>query len=598
MTALAERIQAWTRPLKAAQAAMAKGQWTTAVRLYERLRKRNPEDWRGWGEACVAYRQLGRWEQADRVIEEGLAKLGEVRELLIAYGDTAMDQQRWEEALVRWAKLRAAHSNEKKAYERAMEAHIELGQLGAAKRLANSWKADHPGDGSLRFILTMCGMRKELSDATTTIQRMLPDLPIFNPDLPDAVANSQVYRRALKIGLSHLSREPIEAIYNNSGADLDEKYFQMTEHLAPGNYYSLRDLRIDLTTVNVENQSMLHYLYMFRNCNDLLIENLDISYWFANGIFIGDCHNVIVRNCIFRGLEGAAIVIGGASRRITVENCLFMNGKGASIWIGEGSQNIRIRRNYICSSKGKSNWKAGVVVTDRSLGNLIDGPKTFMNRDDYWAKSEPIWRRLDPPNDIVIEENDIVDGLSSGIYLDGAVQTLVLNNLLRGNAKEGICLDYGASANFVAFNTIIINGNRWGKTDQDLKLDFVLSDGRMPDGTARAKVPGVSIDNAIYNVVSCNLIAHNYGSGIKIVRSGYANIITDNAVLLNGLGGNSKHMFFGIELGHAKSDTELDHCPELDFFPSSRNLVSGNKIQGYHFIKIFEATFGENIIVT
>ena len=109
-------------PLKTARIALDEQRWSDAVRHYARLRRYAPSDWRGYGEACVAYRQLGQWEKADGVIEEGLAKLGEVNGLLIAYGDTAMDTQRWEEALTRWARLRVGHPSESRGWVRAAEA--------------------------------------------------------------------------------------------------------------------------------------------------------------------------------------------------------------------------------------------------------------------------------------------------------------------------------------------------------------------------------------------------------------------------------------------------------------------------------------------
>ncbi|WP_374416993.1 hypothetical protein, partial [Ectopseudomonas oleovorans] len=66
-----------TSPLEAAQSALKEKRWEEAVQHYGRLRRYFPADWRGYGEACVAYRQLVQWEQADAVIEEGLTKLGE-----------------------------------------------------------------------------------------------------------------------------------------------------------------------------------------------------------------------------------------------------------------------------------------------------------------------------------------------------------------------------------------------------------------------------------------------------------------------------------------------------------------------------------------
>ncbi len=137
---MVEYLRRLTSPLGSAQGALKEKRWEDAVRHYERLRQQDPEDWRGYGEACVAYRHLNQWDKADAVIEEGLAKLGERRELLIAYGDTAMDRQRWEKALTRWARLREACPNEENGWMRAIEALLQT-QYQRAQALLSEHQA-------------------------------------------------------------------------------------------------------------------------------------------------------------------------------------------------------------------------------------------------------------------------------------------------------------------------------------------------------------------------------------------------------------------------------------------------------------------------
>lgn len=133
-----EALGQWASPLKTARLALHEQRWLDAVHHYARLRRDAPDDWRGYGEACVAYRQLGQWEEADAVIEAGLAKLGEVKELLIAYGDTAMDQQRWDEALTRWERLRATHPEESRGWVRAIQAYVKADLIADALALIES----------------------------------------------------------------------------------------------------------------------------------------------------------------------------------------------------------------------------------------------------------------------------------------------------------------------------------------------------------------------------------------------------------------------------------------------------------------------------
>ena len=64
-------------------------------------------------------------------------------------------------------------------------------------------------------------------------------------------------------------------------------------------------------------------------------------------------------------------------------------------------------------------------------------------------------------------ENKISDSLSSSIYLDGAVNTVVESNSITGSSKEGICLDYGCLNVTLFFNQILHNGDRYNKSDDD-----------------------------------------------------------------------------------------------------------------------------------
>ncbi len=155
-------------------------------------------------------------------------------------------------------------------------------------------------------------------------------------------------------------------------------------------------------------------------------------------------------------------------------------------------------------------------------------------------------------------------------------------NVLQGNSKEGLCLDNGSTANVVASNTISDNGDRWGDPDAILALDSILAGGRLPDGTAAEKVPGISLDNAVYNVVVQNNIAHNFGGGVKLVRTGYFNAIGLNNILDDNDGAGPVFHFFGIELGAASGSS-----PELDFTPSHGNVVFSNFIRGSHYSGIY-----------
>ena len=71
---------------------------------------------------------------------------------------------------------------------------------------------------------------------------------------------------------------------------------------------------------------------------------------------------------------------------------------------------------------------------------------------------------------------------------------------------------------------------RLRQSDEDLEADFVTTFGRLSDGSSPAKLPGISIDNSAYNTIVNNNVTQNYGSGVKMVRSAYRNIIMENSV--------------------------------------------------------------------
>jgi parallel beta-helix repeat protein len=170
------------------------------------------------------------------------------------------------------------------------------------------------------------------------------------------------------------------------------------------------------------------------------------------------------------------------------------------------------------------------------------------------------------------------------VYLDGAVENVVVSNIVERNGKEGICLDNGSTSNVVIRNVVQQNGNRWGQPDYVLAQDFVAGLGRLQDGTAAAKVPGISVDNALYNVIYSNTVSHNFGGGIKVVRTGYYNLIGANTIVGNNDGASSRFHFFGIDLGAAALDAASD---ELDGGPSRGNIVFSNLIRGNHFSGIY-----------
>lgn len=115
-------------------------------------------------------------------------------------------------------------------------------------------------------------------------------------------------------------------------------------------------------------------------------------------------------------------------------------------------------------------------------------------------------------------------------------------------------------------------------------MDFVLGAGRMEDGSAKAKLPGVSLDNTAYNILENNIVTGNYGGGIKMVRTAVRNLISENIIRDNNMGQNDVYHFFGIEAGYAAADVETG---DLDFAPDFENIICRNSITGNHYAGVF-----------
>ncbi|HXJ42566.1 MAG TPA: right-handed parallel beta-helix repeat-containing protein [Bryobacteraceae bacterium] len=342
-----------------------------------------------------------------------------------------------------------------------------------------------------------------------------------------------------------------------------------------------RDLTLELAETQIMGSSALPYLLRIENAANVTINGGSFS-GTASGILVSASDNVSITRVHLESLHGAGIVVTG-STKVTVSDNTLSRLAMAGILIHKGTTQSVIRGNRISEEQGYSNMEAGIVVSDREVDVSLN-PAAVLGPDGYWAITEPITARLNPPHDNLIAWNSVTTGLSSGIYSDGGIRNVFAGNFLQGNSKEGLCLDNGSSGNVVASNTVQDNGARWGHQDAVLEYDSIRDGGRLPDGTAAEKVPGISLDNAVYNLVLSNNVSHNFGGGVKIVRTGYFNVIGLNLLVHDNDGASDRFHFFGIELGAAPGSSA-----ELDFTASRGNIVFSNVIRGSHYSGIFLA---------
>lgn len=300
------------------------------------------------------------------------------------------------------------------------------------------------------------------------------------------------------------------------------------------------------------------------------------------GLVVSGGRDVTLRGGRYDGLRHGGVVLTNTPGVVLARARLTRIG-GAPVLVHGDTAGGVLLENEIVGNLGPSNWHAGIVLSDRH-GDVAADPHSILNPDRYGAREQPIQTRLHPPRRNVLVANRIAHNASSGIYSDGSVESVIFNNTVEGNSKEGICLDNGSTACVLAINLIRSNGQRWGKTDEELRLDFVDKLGRMTDGTAIAKTPGLSLDNSLYNIVYANHLERNYGGGVKLVRTAFFNTVGLNTLVDNNEGANERFHFFGIELGAATADVPVE---DLDFTPSRGNLIFGNTIRGPHYAGIF-----------
>lgn len=344
-------------------------------------------------------------------------------------------------------------------------------------------------------------------------------------------------------------------------------------------FYSDEDINKLIHIVDGHNISIVNFN----------IENLTYEF----GLFVVNSHGISFSNSKLSGCYGKSVSVLGTNDYIELKNNVIeKSGHGAVILNGD-IRKVLLDNNRVVHTLGSDNFSAGIVM---SSVDMTDYSTCF---NPYIENS--ISEHLRAPHDCVVINNYIADGSAAGIYSDGSYGNYFINNTLYLNDKEGICLDQGTVLCYVSGNSFDGNGSRRKMSQEELDADFVGEYGLAADGTSPAKLPGISLDNAAYNIISNNIVKNNSGSGIKMVRSAARNILMNNVVLNNNQGENDSFHFYGIELGYnAKPDYETT---TIDFTACFENIVCGNIINGEHYSGIYIAPecytndFFDNVIM-
>lgn len=316
------------------------------------------------------------------------------------------------------------------------------------------------------------------------------------------------------------------------------------------------------------------------DCTNFALYNLNLTAGcYEYGIYIIRSNTFTIENCTISNALYKGLVMMGENKNFTIRNnTASYNGNGAVFLNGNISNGI-IAGNDVVDNYGTRNLTAGIVMTSMEIDDYYTAYNEF--------KDEHLYNLLDTPHDIVLYQNNVKHNNSSGIYSDGAYQIYIVENIIYQNDKEGMCLDYGTFGAYVSNNIVKENGGRLRQSDEDLEADFVTTFGRLSDGSSPAKLPGISIDNSAYNTIVNNNVTQNYGSGVKMVRSAYRNIIMENSVSDNNKGKSDDFHFFGIEIGHESTPDEP--VKGLDFTASYENIVCRNIVTGSNYAGVFLA---------
>ena len=316
------------------------------------------------------------------------------------------------------------------------------------------------------------------------------------------------------------------------------------------------------------------------DCTNFALYNLNLTAGcYEYGIYIIRSNTFTIENCTISNALYKGLVMMGENKNFTIRNnTVSYNGNGAVFLNGNISNGI-IAGNDVVDNYGTRNLTAGIVMTSMEIDDYYTAYNEF--------KDEHLYNLLDTPHDIVLYQNNVKHNNSSGIYSDGAYQIYIVENIIYQNDKEGMCLDYGTFGAYVSNNIVKENGGRLRQSDEDLEADFVTTFGRLSDGSSPAKLPGISIDNSAYNTIVNNNVTQNYGSGVKMVRSAYRNIIMENSVSDNNKGKSDDFHFFGIEIGHESTPDEP--VKGLDFTASYENIVCRNIVTGSKYAGVFLA---------
>ncbi|MEM7020464.1 MAG: right-handed parallel beta-helix repeat-containing protein, partial [Pseudomonadota bacterium] len=311
---------------------------------------------------------------------------------------------------------------------------------------------------------------------------------------------------------------------------------------------------------------------------------------FCSAVFISHAHDIVIKQVEIASPRGTGFLLVDRVYRSQLLNCSVYRAPDAAFMM------VRDVRDCLMENcLAEFSFQSGIFLTDLKLPDDVD-PMDFDEQIRYTIdviKNFAPYEPHDPgPYQITLRNCRFSGNRKMGITTDGVGYLQVLNCIITDNQCEGITLDNGTWGCQIQNCLISNNGRRGLQGDHELEADYIDDTGRMPDNSSKAKLPGVSLDNAIYCRVENNRIESNWGDGVKFVRAVHGCTISNNQIIDNNRGNNDEFHFYGVLI----SVKERQH-PDQEDFPSYQNQITNNDIIGAHYagIHLFHGTFDNTL---
>ena len=324
------------------------------------------------------------------------------------------------------------------------------------------------------------------------------------------------------------------------------------------------------------------------------LENLRITHIgehkFCAAVFVSHAHGAFLKNIEMTAPRGVGFLFSDGVVGTRLTGCSVRQAGLV------GFMMVRdVRDTVLDSCVADKCGQSGVFLTDLKLPPAMD-PLDFDAQIHYTNEVVGNFAPFSPedpsPQNTTLNNCSFCSNRKMGITTDGVGHLRVINCIIGKNDCEGITIDNGSWGCVIQNCRIFGNGWRGFQHTNELSVDFVKDMGLMEDGSSKAKLPGLSFDNAAYCRVENNSIQGNWGDGVKFVRAGYAITVTGNIIADNNKGQNDRFHFFGILIAGAPRQH-----PDQNDFPSCHNRIENNDIWGLHYagIHLLSGTIGNLI---